>query len=69
MLESARDAFTAGMKVGAAAGAVTFIGLAILAARALRHAHPYGETRDDPADDTHSQALDLADQESARVSV
>jgi len=46
LLDSAREAFTQGLNIAAAVGAVLFLVLAVLASRLFRHVRPYGETAD-----------------------
>jgi MFS transporter, DHA2 family, multidrug resistance protein len=45
LLDAASEAFTSGLNVVAAIGAVIFIALAVLTAVALRHVPPTGETK------------------------
>jgi preprotein translocase subunit SecG len=54
MLDAAREAFTSGLNVVAAIGAVVFVAFAILAATALRDKGATGETAD--AHDTAGRA-------------
>jgi len=50
LLDSAREAFTQGLNIAAAVGAVLFLVLAVLASRLFCHVRPYGETADPEAD-------------------
>ena len=56
LLASAREAFTGGLSAVAAVSAVLFVGLAILAGRALRHEGPVGHGHGHGHEDTHEDA-------------